>query len=196
MQSPARKRIQVMDTTLRDGEQTPEVAYTPAEKLQLAQMLLEEVGVDRIEIAGTRVSEGEREAARQICAWARKRDLLPRIEMLGYVRRRRSRSTGSSNTGGKALNLLTKGSERHCLGQLRMSPEQHRKRIADVLAYARHRSVTRERLPRGLVAGGQGFARLRVRDDAGARRVLGRPRLPRRYARDPIARATPRAMST
>jgi D-citramalate synthase len=47
--------VAVMDTTLRDGEQTPDVAYTPAEKLQLARLLLDEVGVDRIEIASTRV---------------------------------------------------------------------------------------------------------------------------------------------
>ena len=140
MPSPARTRIQVMDTTLRDGEQTPEISYTPAEKLQLAQMLLEEVGVDRIEIAGTRVSEGEREAARQICSWAKKRDLLPRIEMLGYVDGVQSIDWLES-TGGRVMNLLTKGSERHCLQQLRMPPEQHRKRIADVLAYARKRKV-------------------------------------------------------
>jgi D-citramalate synthase len=29
-----------MDTTLRDGEQTPDVSYTPAEKLQIARLLL------------------------------------------------------------------------------------------------------------------------------------------------------------
>ena len=103
MPSPARTRIQVMDTTLRDGEQTPEISYTPAEKLQLAQMLLDEVGVDRIEIAGTRVSEGEREAARQICSWARKKDLLPRIEMLGYVDGTQS-IDWLVDTGGKVLN--------------------------------------------------------------------------------------------
>ena len=140
MPSPARTRIQVMDTTLRDGEQTPEISYTPAEKLQLAQTLLDEVGVDRIEIAGTRVSEGEREAARQICAWAKKKDLLGRIEMLGYVDGTQSVDWLES-TGGRVLNLLTKGSERHCLNQLRMPPEQHRKRVADVLAYARKRKV-------------------------------------------------------
>ena len=32
------------------------------------------VGVDRIELASTRVSEGEREAARLVTEWARKRD--------------------------------------------------------------------------------------------------------------------------
>ena len=71
---PHPNRVEVMDTTLRDGEQTPEVAYTPEEKLQLARMLLAEVGVDRIEIAGTRVSEGERDAARKICRWAKQSD--------------------------------------------------------------------------------------------------------------------------
>jgi D-citramalate synthase len=129
-----------MDTTLRDGEQTPEVSYTPAEKLQLAQMLLDEVGVDRIEIAGTRVSEGEREAARVICAWAKKRELMPRIEMLGYVDGEKS-VDWIVETGGRVLNLLAKGSERHCLKQLRIAPEQHRKRIADVIGYARRRRV-------------------------------------------------------
>ena len=47
------RHIAVMDTTLRDGEQTPNVSYTPAEKLQLARLLLLDVEVDRIEIASS-----------------------------------------------------------------------------------------------------------------------------------------------
>lgn len=136
----APQRIQVMDTTLRDGEQTPEVAYTPDEKLQLARMLLKDVGVDRIEIAGTRVSEGEREAARRICRWAKREGFLRRIEMLGYCDGRKS-VDWLHETGGRALNLLVKGSERHCLGQLRMSPEAHRARVAKTLGYAHERRV-------------------------------------------------------
>ena len=77
-------RIQVMDTTLRDGEQTPEVSYAPEEKLQIAKALLDDVGVDRIEVAGTRVSKGEREAAQRICRWAKRAGAIQRIEMLGY----------------------------------------------------------------------------------------------------------------
>src|SRR5512145_1138200 len=80
----ARRRVELMDTTLRDGEQTPGVAYTPDEKLQLARMLLEDVGVDRIEIAGTRVSEGEREGARKVARWAQRAGMRDRIEVLGY----------------------------------------------------------------------------------------------------------------
>ncbi len=113
-------RIEVMDTTLRDGEQTPDVAYTPEEKLQLARVLLKEVGVDRIEIAQTRVSEGEREAARRIAAWAKRVRMLPRIEILGYCDGHLS-VDWISEIGGRVLNLLVKGSERHCRQQLRQA---------------------------------------------------------------------------
>ena len=120
--------IAVMDTTLRDGEQTPNVSYTPEEKQQLARLLLMDLEVDRIEIASTRVSAGEAEAATRITTWARKARVLQRVEMLGY-------SDGDASVdwitraGGKVLNLLTKGSEKHCVRQLGMTPEQHRARV-------------------------------------------------------------------
>ena len=60
--SPSR-RIEILDTTLRDGEQAEGVAIMPAEKLTIARRLLENVKVDRIEVASARVSEGERAAA-------------------------------------------------------------------------------------------------------------------------------------
>ncbi len=140
MSESQRRHIEVMDTTLRDGEQTPEIAYTPEEKLQLARTLLADVGVDRIEIAGTRVSEGEREAARKICRWAKRAGMLRRIEMLGYCDGTKS-VDWLHETGGRVLNLLVKGSEHHCTTQLRMSPEQHRKKVAETLVYARKRRV-------------------------------------------------------
>ena len=124
MTDVARTRIEVMDTTLRDGEQTPEIAYTPQEKLQLARTLLVDV----------------REAARKVTRWARRNGCLGRIEMLGYCDVHKS-VDWLVETGGRVLNLLVKGSEKHCLGQLRMSPEQHRKRVAETLEYARKRRV-------------------------------------------------------
>jgi D-citramalate synthase len=133
--------VAVMDTTLRDGEQTPNVSYTPAEKLQLARMLLVDVEVDRIEIASTRVSAGELEAARAITRWARKARSIQNVEMLGYSDGKKS-VDWICDAGGKVMNLLTKGSERHCVEQLRLTPAQHREEVATTIRYARRKRLT------------------------------------------------------
>ena len=52
-------RVEIMDTTLRDGEQTSGVSFVPHEKLMIARLLLEELKVDRIEISSARVSSAE-----------------------------------------------------------------------------------------------------------------------------------------
>jgi D-citramalate synthase len=135
------RHIAIMDTTLRDGEQTPNVSYTPAEKAQLARMLLVDLEVDRIEMASTRVSSGELEAAQSITRWARKARVLQRVEMLGYTDGKKS-VDWICEAGGKVLNLLTKGSEKHCLEQLGLSPEQHRARVAETIRYARRKRLT------------------------------------------------------
>jgi D-citramalate synthase len=134
-------QVAVMDTTLRDGEQTPNVSYTPAEKLQLARMLLVDLEVDRIEIASTRVSSGELESATAITKWARKARLIQRVEMLGYSDGKKS-VDWICGAGGKVINLLTKGSERHCIEQLGMTPAEHRERISTTIRYARKRRLT------------------------------------------------------
>lgn len=127
--------IDVMDTTLRDGEQTPDVSYSPAEKRELARIFLSEVGVDRIEIASTRVSEGEREAAQQVTVWARRARLLPRVEILGYCDGRASVEWITA-VGGQVMNLLVKGSEKHCRSQLGLAPEAHRERVSETIGHA------------------------------------------------------------
>jgi len=129
-----------MDTTLRDGEQTPDVSYAPAEKLQLARIFLTDVKVDRIEIASTRVSEGEREAAKLVAVWARKADCLPRVEILGYCDGKAS-VEWIAGVGGGVLNLLAKGSERHCRGQLGKTPAEHRGNVAETVRQARRRRL-------------------------------------------------------
>ena len=62
--TPAKRYIEIMDTTLRDGEQTSGVSFSASEKLTIAQLLLTEVKVDRIEVASARVSEGELKATK------------------------------------------------------------------------------------------------------------------------------------
>ena len=127
--------MELMDTTLRDGEQTNGVSFVPHEKLQIAKMLLREVCVDRIEVASARVSEGERRAVTDICAWAARHDCLERVEVLGFVDHHVSLDWIHS-CGGKVINLLCKGSQRHCMLQLHKTPEEHIKDICDEIAYA------------------------------------------------------------
>ena len=71
-------QIEIMDTTLRDGEQTSGVSFVPHEKLVIARHLLEDLNVDRIEVGSARVSEGEFEAAKIIASWASQHKLLNR----------------------------------------------------------------------------------------------------------------------
>jgi D-citramalate synthase len=47
-----------------------------------------------------------------------------------------------ADAGGKVLNLLAKGSEKHCRGQLGLSPEQHRARVEETIRYARRKRLT------------------------------------------------------
>lgn len=132
--------IEIMDTTLRDGEQTSGVAYTAAEKLNIAKMLLEEVKVDRIEIASARISDGEFEAASKILKWAAGKDFLNRVEILGFVDDGKSLKW-ISDAGGKVINLLCKGSLKHVETQLKKKPEEHVADIKKSLATARELGI-------------------------------------------------------
>lgn len=118
------KKIQIMDTTLRDGEQTSGVSFTAEEKLSVARLLLAELGVDRIEVASARVSDGERHGVEQIVRWATAAGYADRVEVLGFVDKGNS-IAWIKNAGGRVLNLLTKGSEKHCRLQLGKEPETH-----------------------------------------------------------------------
>ena len=121
--------IEVMDTTLRDGEQTAGVSFNADEKLAIARLLLEELKVNRIEVGSALVSSGERDACAKICAWAASTGHLDEVEMLGFVDDGRS-IDWIRGVGGQVMNLLAKGSLRHVQGQLGKTPEAHR---ADIL---------------------------------------------------------------
>ncbi len=140
MSQDTEKTISIMDTTLRDGEQTPGISYTPSEKLHVARMLLTDVCVDRIEIASARVSQGELDAALRVTAWAGEAGLIHRVEMLGFCDGQRS-VDWILRAGGRSLNLLAKGSEHHCREQLGMTPAEHIERIVDTVKYARQKDV-------------------------------------------------------
>ena len=135
------RMVSIMDTTLRDGEQTSGVSFADMEKLSVARILLEDVKVDRIEIASARVSDGEFLAAKRVIEWAKSKGYQHRVEILGFVDGKVSLDWINS-VGGKVLNLLCKGSYKHVTQQLRKTPEQHLEDIKESLRYAEELGIS------------------------------------------------------
>ena len=135
-----KRTIEIMDTTLRDGEQTSGVSFMPHEKLMIARALLQNLNVDRIEVASARVSEGEKEAVRSICKWASQTGRIDRVEVLGFVDKEAS-VDWIQEAGCRHMNLLCKGSRRHCEGQLKKTLKQHISDIKETLEYATSKGV-------------------------------------------------------
>ncbi len=130
-----KRKIEIMDTTLRDGEQTSGVSFSTSEKLTITQLLLEELKVDRAEIASARVSDGELQSVKSILIWAETNGYADKIEILTFV------DNGVSidwmvKSGAKVQNLLTKGSLNHLIHQLKKTPEQHFAEIKNVIELA------------------------------------------------------------
>lgn len=134
------KKIEIMDTTLRDGEQTSGVSFAAQEKLSVVRLLLEELNVDRVEIASARVSEGEFESVSKMARWAQKHGYIDRLEVLGFVDNGLSLEWISS-AGIQVINLLCKGSLKHCKYQLRKTAQEHLKDIKSVIAKAREMGI-------------------------------------------------------
>ncbi|MCL5127799.1 alpha-isopropylmalate synthase regulatory domain-containing protein [Algibacter sp. L4_22] len=134
------KRIEIMDTTLRDGEQTSSVSFSASEKLTIAKLLLEELRVDRIEIASARVSEGELQAVKDVTDWAKENNYLGAVEVLTFV------DNGVSidwvlEAGATVQNLLTKGSLNHLTHQLKKTPNQHFTEIKENINLATEKGI-------------------------------------------------------
>lgn len=63
--TPYPEKILIHDCTLRDGEQTPKVYYSKAERIRIARQL-DELGVDRIEIGMPIISQELRDAIKEV----------------------------------------------------------------------------------------------------------------------------------
>lgn len=138
--SSSKQKLKIVDVTLRDGEQTQGVSFSQSEKVTIAKALLHSLKVDRVEVASAGVSEGEREAVRRINEWAVTEGHLEQVEVLGFVDHTRSVDWIDS-VGGKVINLLTKGSEKHCREQLRIDLAQHLEGIQRTIAYAKEKGL-------------------------------------------------------
>ncbi|MCB0851012.1 MAG: 2-isopropylmalate synthase, partial [Bacteroidetes bacterium] len=135
-----RRLVEIMDTTLRDGEQTSGVSFSASEKLTIARLLIEELKVDRIEVASARVSEGELEAVKAIMDWANKGGYTNKVEVLTFV------DGGLSiewmiEAGAKVQNLLTKGSLNHLTHQLKKTPQAHFREIEEIITKAQSEGI-------------------------------------------------------
>ena len=135
------KFIEILDSTLRDGEQTNGVSFLPHEKLMMARMLLHDVNVDRLEVGSARVSDGEKDAVTMICRYARQIDRLESVEVLGFVDGHQS-IDWIADCGCRTLNLLAKGSLKHCRQQLGKTPEEHIDNIRQSVSYAREKGIS------------------------------------------------------
>lgn len=136
-----KQNLEILDVTLRDGEQTQGVVFSSQEKLNIAKFLLLNTKVDRVEVASARVSRGEKETVRHIIDWAEKENLVNQIEILGFVDRNAS-VDWILESGAKTLNLLTKGSEKHLVHQLKKTADEHLNDIKATIDYALSKGIS------------------------------------------------------
>jgi D-citramalate synthase len=101
----------------------------------IARKLLSEVNIDRVEVASAGISDGEKDAVTMICRYADSIGKLESVEVLGFVDGTRS-VDWIKGCGCRVINLLAKGSLRHCVHQLKKTPEQHIADIRQTIAYA------------------------------------------------------------
>ena len=109
--------IKILDTTLRDGEQTPGVSLTSSEKFRIATKL-DEIGVDFIEAGSAITSEGERESIKEITNQGFN------AEILSFSRPLKGDIDYCIECDVDAVNLVVPTSELHIADKLKVSRDE------------------------------------------------------------------------
>ena len=119
--TPAIDRVQIFDTTLRDGEQSPGATMNVEEKLMMARQL-EKLGVDVIEAGFAASSEGDFEAVSKVAA------TVKRPIVLSLARTREADVTRAIKAVEKAerpgIHIFIATSDIHLKHKLMMSREE------------------------------------------------------------------------
>ncbi len=123
------QKIIINDSTLRDGEQAPGVAFTLEEKLAIA-LALEDAGVDEIEAGTPAIGDREIEEIAAIGG------ALSRSEPIAWCRMTRADVKAARKTGLKRVNLSIPLSDIQMRAKLSLNRDGVLNRIRDVIAYA------------------------------------------------------------
>ncbi|KXB06326.1 citramalate synthase [candidate division MSBL1 archaeon SCGC-AAA382F02] len=129
--------VKVLDTTLRDGEQTPGVALSPEEKLEIARKL-DELGVDMIEAGSAITSAGEREGIRKIANEGLN------AEISSFSRGVKKDIDSALDCDVEAVHLVIPTSELHIKKKLQKSPEKVKEMAVETSVYALDHGLTVE----------------------------------------------------
>ena len=130
-------KIYIFDTTLRDGEQTPGVALTVDEKIQIATKL-NNLGVDKIEVGFPASSKGEIESAKQITSLGLDSTLV------GLARSLRKDLDAIIDSDLEYVHTFIGTSPLHRDYKLKMSMDEIVSRAADSVEYAKDHGLTVE----------------------------------------------------
>ncbi len=131
-------QVQIFDTTLRDGEQSPGATMTSSEKLEVARALYR-LGVDVIEAGFPAASPGDLNAVRRIAEEVGQQDQPPII--CGLARAHKADIDAAWRAVEPAaqprIHTFLATSEIHMKHKLRMDPEEVIERVIEMVRYAR-----------------------------------------------------------
>ena len=127
-------KIQIFDTTLRDGEQSPGVNLNKLEKLEIARQL-ERFGVDRMEAGFPASSKGDFEAVKLIA------DTIKDTSVTGLARSVKSDIDAAwdalKGAADPCVHVFIATSPIHMEYKLKMTPEQVMERAVEMVRYAK-----------------------------------------------------------